>query len=506
LETNDRLTKRNLWAFSLGPIGRDTATYLFSGFLLTYVLYTKTLSDLQFTVLSAIVVVERVFDAVNDLIMGNVLEITRTKWGKFKPWIAVSMILCGIIYLISFGNKVQGWPYVVLFGILYLLYDLVFTANDIAYWGMIPALAVHKEDRDRITSLSILFAGIGSALTTVFVPMLTAGERTIGGSAVTAYWYVALACTAMFIGTQCITLIGVKEKPLPPKGEGTVDKVGVRVILNIMRENDQLKWCTILFMFSTVATNLFNNGLGINYIFFEFGYDGLLFTLFSALGAVASAVIMLFFTPISKKFSRNQLMKLSTIGMVGGNLFILLVGLLVPASIMLLQKPEISLKFALMMFGNLFAFAGQSINYLVIVICIANTVEYNEWKTGARAEGIIFAIRPFIVKLGYAFIQLIVLVVFLATGVREYTNQIADLENAASRQLLDTDAKTKSIERVLAAVPPGKNTALLACMTIIPIVLSTICYLIYVKKYTLTEERYEQILLELKERKALAAE
>ena len=499
METNDRLTKRNLWAFSLGPIGRDTATYLWSNYLHTFVQFTKNLTNSQFTVLSAIVVIERVFDAVNDLIMGNVLEITRTKWGKFKPWIASSMILCGIIYIVSFGNTMSGWPYVALFGILYLLYDLVFTANDIAIWGMIPSLAVHKEDRDRLTSLSILCAGIGSGIATLLVPALTAGNLTIGGSAVTAYFYIAVIFTAAFIGTQCITLFGVKEKPLPPKGEGTVDKVGVRVVLNILRENDQLKWCTVLFIFSTVATNLFDSGLGTNYIYFAFGYNGTLVTLFSALGAIASAIMMLLFTPISKKFSRDQLMKFSTMGIVGGYLFIFLVGVLVPGS------APMWLKFGLMMFGNLFAFAGKSINYLVIVICVANTVEYNEWKTGARAEGIIFAIRPFIVKLGQAVIQLIVLLVFLATGVRQYTNQIADLETAASKGLAE-NVKIEGIKQVLAGVPASKSAALLACTTILPVVLALISYYVYKKKYNLTEERYDQILLELKERKTLAAE
>ena len=82
--------------------------------------------------------------------------------------------------------------------------------------------------------------------------------------------------------------------------------------------------------------------------------------------------------------------------------------------------------------SNLFAFLGQTLVYLIMIICIANTVEYNEWKTGRREEGIVFSVRPFHHQLGTALVQLLVLVIYLAVGVRAVTNQISDLENAAS--------------------------------------------------------------------------
>jgi len=134
------------------------------------------------------------------------------------------------------------------------------------------------------------------------------------------------------------------------------------------------------------------------------------------------------------------------------------------------------------------------------MICIANTIEYNEWKTGARAEGIIFSVRPFLTKVGHAVIQVMVLIIFLLTGIRQYTNQIADLENEAAKGL-DAAAKAEGIAQVLASVPSGKSAALLACMTIIPSLFAVAAYYLYAKKYSITEERYDQILAELQERK-----
>ena len=492
-KTTDRLTARNLWCYTLTSIGRDTATTLWSGFLITYVLYTKTLDTAQFSVLSVLMVAARIFDGVTDPIMGNVLEVTRTKWGKFKPWIVVGMVLTAAIYLVSFANTLDGWSYVILFGVLYFIYSIVFTFNDIAYWGMLPSLASEKNDRDLLSSRTVLFAGIGGAIAFLAVPTFTAGGNAIGGNAVTAYRVLVVLFVALFVGAHMTTLFGVKEKPLPSKGGATVNRVGLGTIFRTIRNNDQLSWCILVFILAAVGSGILNGGLGMMYIYFEFGYNGFLVTVFSALGAGASAGVMLFYAPISKRFTRNQLMRVAAICTAGGYSMMLLFGLLLPPGLGLA-------KFALMMFANLFAFGGQGVTYLVIMICIANTVEYNEWKTGARAEGIIFSVRPFVTKLGAAFTQLTVSAVFLLAGVREFTNRIAEIEKAAAKGL-EAAEKSAGIKSVLASVPSGKSAAILVCMTIIPALLAIASYYVYNKKYTITEEKYDRMLMELEARK-----
>lgn len=495
MHEQNRLTKRNLWTYSLGSIGRDLAGGLWSSYLLTFVLYTKSLTNGQFAVISLTIVAARIFDAMNDPVMGNILEVTRTKWGKFKPWIAIGMALSAVVFVISFSNTLQGQSYVILFVVMYFTYSIVFTMNDIAYWGMIPSLASCKDDRDLLTSRAVLFAGIGGALTGLIVPTFTAGDMTIGGSAVSAYRALSIIFSVFFIGMQVITLVGVKEKPLPPKGSATVDRVGVKTIISTMKNNDQLMWCMVIFLCYSVGNGLIGGGLGVNYIYFEFGYNGLLFTLFSALGAVAAGVVMIFFTPISKKYTRDQLMKVAAICAVGGYIMMLIIGLVVPSS-------SIYLKFALLMIGNLFAFGGQGIYYLIMMICIANTVEYNEWKFGTRAEGIIFSVRPLVTKFGWAIIQLMVMIIFLLTGVRDYTNEISDIENGVAQGLIDAAEKSDLVKGVLQSVPSSKSTALLVCMTIIPAILAIISYYLYKKKFIITEEKYDEILEDLKARKA----
>ena len=91
-----KIRKRNLWMFPLGTIGRDMMYNLVTNFLLTYILFTKGLTAPQLGAITAIMVAARVFDALNDPIMGNIIELTRTRWGKFKPWLVIGIILSSI--------------------------------------------------------------------------------------------------------------------------------------------------------------------------------------------------------------------------------------------------------------------------------------------------------------------------------------------------------------------------------------------------------------------------
>ena len=162
-------------------------------------------------------------------------------------------------------------------------------------------------------------------------------------------------------------------------------------------------------------------------------------------------------------------------------------------------------KFAMLTVSNLFAMLGQTLVYLILIICIANTIEYNEWKTGRREEGIVFSVRPFITKFAGALVQLMVLTIYLAVGVRSVTNRISELENAASQGAVSAAEKAAQIEGVLQSVPAGQSAALLVCMTLIPAALLLISYGIYRKKYTITEEAYERMTREIAARRAAGA-
>ena len=489
---NTGLSKRNLWAYPVGSVGRDMAVGMFTGYLLTYVLFTKSLTGAQFASLSVIMMAARVFDAFNDPIMGNIIEATRTRFGKFKPWIAIGCVLSIVVIILSFSNPFQGWTYVAVFGVLYFIYSIVFTMNDIAYWGMVQALARQAQDRNRLTSRTVFFAGVGQFLAGVIVPTFTAGSMVIGGNAITAYRVVAIGVCSLFFVFQLLTVLLVREE-IPDQTEA--EAVGLGKIFRVIRGNDQLVWGGICFLIFSVGQLLLGNGLSVSYLYFSFGYNGLLLSIFSILGNLAGAVLMVRFAAMSDRYSRNQLMKGGTWMSVAGYLAMLAVGLAVPSSFL-------AVKFSLLTLSNLFAFLGQTLVYLLWMICIANTVEYNEWKTGRREEGIIFSVRPFMTKLAGAVAQFLVMMIYLVIGVRSVTNGISEWENAASAGKCTIEEKVLQIESLLNGVPEAKTNGLLVCMTILPVLLLLAAYGIYRKRFVITEEFYEKMIKEIAEKQS----
>lgn len=491
--TEERISTRNLIMFPLGTVGRDFLYNLFNSYLLTYILFTKNLTAAQFASVSIIIIVARIFDAFNDPIMGGIVENTRSKWGKFKPWMLIGAVLTGGVVVSVFSVPLQGWNFIGFLAVMYLLFSLTFTMNDISYWGMLPSLSTNEHDRNKLTSFTNIFVSIGGGLAGVIIPACTAGSFTIGGSAVTAYASIAAVSVVLMVGFQLFTVFGVKEKPLSLDA-AKQPTLKLKDMFRVIFKNDQLMWCALIMLIFNVGTNVVGGGLSMSYIYFEFGYNGLLLTLFGVLFAVTSTVFTLLFPWLCKKFGRNKILFSTMISLVVGYAIMLVAGAALPSDPWML-------KFGIMMLGNGFVGWGQGF-YTIMVICIANTVEYNEWKTGKREEGLIFSIRPFTAKMGSALMQFIVMLVYLIVGVTTFTNGISDLENAASRGEITDEAKLEGIKNILNQVSEGKKIALLACMCIIPMVAIFVAWLIYHKKCFLDEETHARMVREIAERAA----
>ena len=114
-----KIIKRNLWMFPLGTVGRDVIYNLVTSYLLTFVLFTHQLDAAQVGAITAIMVAARIFDALNDPIMGNIIERTRTRWGKFKPWLLIGILTTSVVVYLAFNVQLQGWAFVWFFGIIY---------------------------------------------------------------------------------------------------------------------------------------------------------------------------------------------------------------------------------------------------------------------------------------------------------------------------------------------------------------------------------------------------
>ena len=486
-----KVTKCNLLMFPLGTVGRDMVYNLVTSYLLSFVLFTHKLTAAQLSAITAIMVGARVFDALNDPIMGNIIEHTRTRWGKFKPWLVIGILTTSLVIYLAFNVHLQGWAFVWFFGFIYFMYSIAYTMHDIAYWGMVPALSSDADTRNRYTSRATLFAGIGGTLAGAFIPMLTAGKNALGGNAVTAYGRVALIIAILAPVFLAFTVFGVKEQrsydndPVPP--------ISFKKIVSTITGNDQLMWIALIFLIQQIGNGIVMSGVGQTYIYVEFGYQGIFFTAFQMLGMVVTAFLMIFYPSISRRINRKKLMSILMTVSVIGYLIMLLPGLFLQTG---------NLKFILITVGYMLANFGQYGFYLIMMISIMNTVEYNEYLRGTRDEGIVSSLRPFLTKMASALTVAIANITYLVFNIIEYTNGIASLEQSANVGEITAEAKAEAITSLLRNVHHSQTTGLLLVMTVVPCALMFLSYILYMRRYQLDEDEYERICAELAARRA----
>lgn len=474
-----KLRKKNLLMFPLGTIGRDMVYCLVTNFLLTYILFTKGLTAAQLGAITVIMVIARVFDALNDPIMGNIIEGTRSKWGKFKPWLVIGILLTSVVVTMVFSTDLKGWNFIILFGIFYFTFSITYTMHDISYWGMIPALSSDANARDQFTSRATLCAGIGGTLASILIPMLTTGTFALGGSANVAYGRIALVISILAPLFLCFTIFGVRERRDTSKTAKSAG--GLKKTVKTLTGNDQLLWISLIFLIQQIGNGIVVGGLGSTYIYFEFGYAGGLYSLFTTVGMSATAFLMIFYPTISRRINRKKLMTIMTVISAVG--FVL----------MILSRFIPVAAFGVLVIGYMLSNFGQYSYYLIMMISIINTVEYNEYKHGVREEAVIASVRPFITKMSSALIVAFTSISYMIFGVTNYTNQISDLESAAAGGLMTETEKLTAIEGVIIGVEQGQTLGLLICMTVVPCVLMLISYFLYQKKYKLDEAEYDRI-------------
>ncbi len=476
--------------YPLGTVGRDMVYTLFTNYILTFILFTRTLGPSHLAAITAIMIAARVFDALNDPLMGNIIERTRSRWGKFKPWLLSGILSTSLVVYAAFNNTLQGWPFVWFFGGIYFLYSITYTMNDIAYWGMVPALSSDGHSRNQFTSRATLFAGIGGTLAAILIPMLTTGSHTIGGNTATAYGVVAFCICLLSPLFACFTLFGVKENRSDMAMPAT--KVSLKMIIKTIVSNDQLLWISLIFLIQQVGNGIVLGGVGSTYIYFEFGYSGALYSLFTTVGMSATALLMIFYPTISKRVPRKKLMTFMQVVSAIGYCFMLAAGILL--------SPTMT-KFMIITIGYMLANFGQYCFYLIMMISIINTVEYHQYTYGSRNEAIITSLRPFLTKMGSALVVAITSVSYLVFGVTGFSNRISDLENQTARMLITESEKLSSITTILMEVQENQTKGLLVVFTLIPLILMLLSYFIYQRKYRLDEDEYDRICAELAKRK-----
>lgn len=492
---------KNMLMFSLGTIGRDFLYFLFNSFLMTFILFTKTTDNKMLMVVGAIIVVARIFDALNDPIMGGIVENTRTKWGKYKPWQLLGAVLTGAVIISVFCVKLDGWSYIGFLAFAYLMFSITFTMNDISYWGMLPSLTSDEHERNKLTSCAQLLASAGVGLASLLIPLFTTGSLAKWG-APTGYKVIGIISALLMVLFQLFTILGVKEKPLPPIKPDKSDRLTLKKMFKTIAKNDQLLWCALIMLIFSIGTGVVGGGLLTMYVYFEFGYEGG-YTLLIGLGyGIISTLFTATYPWLSKKFGRNKILYSAGIATIFGFALMLIFALAIPTGAP--KSSEWFAKFILIAVAYTFIGYGAGF-YMIMVINMANTVEYNEWKYGQRNESLIFSLRPFTAKLSSALTQALVIGVYAVASITTYTNAISNIENEASKNLITNKVKMEKITEIINKVSLQDRQILVSCMCIIPIVFMIVALILYKKKCTLSETRLAEMVKETEARKLALA-
>ena len=446
------LNKRNKYCFGLGTIGRDMFYAFESNTLLYFLSDVLSLPVWVFAAASMVLSVMRIFDAFNDPITGLLIDNIRSPWGKFKPAILVGGVLSAVFSVVLFAGIGTGWTFVILFGIAYFFWDIAYGINDIGYWTLLPVLSADQKQRESMGAFSRICASVGMYIVMVAWQPVTAA---LGNTPAVWFW-CAVVIAVIFLLGLLFPLLGVKEKRIAmEKQESTTVKQMFRALL----KNDQLMWTTLsmaLFMVGYCTTVNF----AVYYMKYLFGNEGMYVVLVGVCG-VTQLTTLSIYPAVAKRMNRRQLYTLATI--------------LVLAGYAIFFIAEVSI--ILVALGAMLVFVGQAFIQTLMLMFLADTVEYGEWKLGKRNESITFSIQPLINKIGGA----------LATGVVSITLILSGIK---------IDGGTVD------AIGSGGKLIVKIAMFAIPLVCIVVGYIIYLKKYKIDEVFYAGILKDLEAKEA----
>ncbi len=473
---NNKLDKRTKWCYCIGATGRDMAYAFVTMFLLTYIQYTMKLTVAQYATISAILVACLLWDAINDPMMGIIIENTHLRAGKFKPWILLGVFLNALVIICLFTVRPEGWGFVAFFGAGYLLWGMTYTMNDIAYWGMLPSLTSNPRERNWLVTVQGIFICIGQFSVAGLLP------NVVAGNAIIAYRTAAIVIASCFIAFQLLTVFGVKERKRPEKKRSLLFKIFIR--------NDQLLVIGIACLLFQIGNGLLIM-IGMNFFYFEFGYSvggGLVFwfTIMYGLGTLISESM---FAWLSTKFTRNKIITLATISIIIGYLLFMSVGYILPKSVVLLN-----------IIGFLIFFSQGAFNMTMIVM-LNNTIEYDEARFNERHDSIISAVRSFATKLASAVDQAVVALILIISNIYAISQKISGLEIQAGKGEITSENVMQKADLFIESASEDQRFILRLGIVAVPVISIGAAYILIRKKYIIDERKYDELVAEINEKR-----
>ena len=399
-------------AYAFGNLGQAAFYNTMSTFFITFVTTAlfidvdKTLAKRLIAVITGLVVVIRIAEIFLDPLLGNLVDNTNTRWGRFRPWQFIGGIVPGILLIMVFTGlfglvDVNTGVFMVLFVIVFILLDVIYSLRDISYWGMIPAISSDSHERSTYTALGAFTGSIGyNGVTVIVVPVVSwftwkfTGQWEQGRTGWAAF---AIIIAVLGLLTAWSVAFGTRENQggLRAKAEANGNPIEA---FNAIAQNDQLLWVALSYLLYSVA-NVATTGV----LFYQFKYvlgapDS--FSIAGVIPVITGLVTTPLYPVLNRRIPRRWLYTAGMALMIAGYTLFIIAPMNLPVVIVALV---------------LFYLPAQTIQ-MTAILSMTDSIEYGQLKTGKRNEDVTLSVRPMLDKIAGALSNGIVGFVVVAAG------------------------------------------------------------------------------------------
>ena len=348
----------------------------------------------------------RIAEIFIDPLLGNIIDNTTTKWGRFRPWQflagAISSVLIVLVYTGLFGlvNVNTTW-FIVLFVITFVVLDVFYSLRDISYWGMIPALSSDSHERSTYTSLGSFTGSIGyNGITIVVIPIVTYFSYMFTGKhAESQSGWTAFGIIVMLLGilTAWTVAFGTKESTSALRAKAQKNGNPLEAFKALF-QNDQLLWVALSYLLYAIANVITT---GVMYYLFVFVLDEpAAFSITGIIPLIAGFIMAPLYPILNRWIPRRYLFTGGMVSMIIGYTMLALFSSNLPVVIVAL----------------IFFYVPAQFIQMTAILSLTDSIEYGQLKNGKRNEAVTLSVRPMLDKIGGAMSNGAVGAVALAAG------------------------------------------------------------------------------------------
>ena len=399
-------------AYACGNLGQSAFYNAMSTYFIVYVtgcLFSgvdKALAAKLIGVITSLVVIIRIAEIFIDPLLGNLIDNTNTKWGRFRPWQffggLISAVLLAVIFSGMFGLvNVNTTLFIVLFVITFVVLDVFYSLRDISYWGMIPALSSDSHERSTYTALGSFTGSIGyNGITVVVIPIVSYFTWTLTGAkgeGQAGWTSFGIIVGLLGILTAWTVAFGTKESTNALRAKAQKNGNPLEAFKALF-QNDQLLWVALSYLLYAIA-NVATTGV-LMYMFKFILNNSAAYSIVGVVSVIAGIIMAPLYPILNKRIPRRYLYLGGMVLMVLGYL-LFIVG---------------TDNLAVVTVGLVFFYLPQTFIQMTAILSLTDSIEYGQLKNGKRNEAVTLSVRPMLDKIAGACSNGIVGAVAIAAG------------------------------------------------------------------------------------------